>query len=291
MTNSKIPITVIVQTKNEENNIESCLRSLADFNEVIVLDSNSSDATCKIAEDVGVSIVNFTWNGRYPKKKQWPLDNLRLKNEWVLQLDADELVTDNLLSEIKTLIPKMLKHEFSAGEINLDYVFSGKTLKYGHRVVKRALLRVGSAHFPIVDDLDIPGMGELEGHYQPIIDGKTIRLSAHLIHNDRDPVSAWFDRHNRYSDWEAHLRTRPQARTHTASARSRQGQLFDRVPFKPFIFFLYSYFFKQGMRDGRAGFDYAFALSHYYWQIDLKTRELRRINKKIDDKVTHLEGH
>lgn len=276
MTNSKLPISVIVQTKNEENNIAKCLESLIHFDEVIVLDSNSVDGTSEISKKMGATVVNFNWNGRYPKKKQWPLENIDFRNTWVLLLDADEQIPPELLLEIESLVPSMLNEEFSAGEICLDYVFSGKTLKHGHTVVKRSLLRLGQARFPVVDDLDAPGMGELEGHYQPVIDGKIIRLSKRIYHNDTDLVRTWFDRHNKYSDWEAYLRMRPQTKLQTASLRSRQGQLFDRMPFKPLLFFIYSYLLRQGFRDGRAGFDYAFALSFYYWQIDLKVRESKR---------------
>jgi hypothetical protein len=129
---------------------------------------------------------------------------------------------------------------------------------------------------PVVDDLNAPGIREVEGHYQPQANGTIGRLTGLLFHDDVDPVSSWFDRHNRYSDWEAYLRLNTEARREIASKRTAKGSFFDRVPFKPVVFFAYSYILRAGFRDGRAGLDYALALSMYYWQIEVKTRELRR---------------
>ena len=83
----------------------------------------------------------------------------------------------------------------------------------------------------------------------------------------------YFSRHNRYSDWEAELRVNKSMRNSVRSARTIQGSFFDRVPGKPFVFFIYSYFFRLGFRDGRTGLHYALALSFYYWQISMKVQE------------------
>lgn len=271
---NKIPVTVLVQTKNEAVGILHCLNSLADFDEVIVVDSNSTDATVEIARDWGATVVNFTWDGGYPKKKQWQLDNVSARNEWVLFLDADETPNSTLLRELRELPSSPGPSDPAAFNIRLDYVFAGKKLRYGHRVVKRALVRRGLVNFPVMPDLGAPGMGELEGHYQPSVNGEIREIAGRILHDDQDPVRTWFDRHNRYSDWEAYLRTDPTAKQIIAKARSRQGKIFDQVPFKPFIFFVYAYMIRGGFLDGRAGLDYAVALATYYWQIGLKTREL-----------------
>lgn len=273
---SKLPITVLVQTKNEAFGIQKCLSSLADFDEVIVVDSDSDDATKDLAVASGATVVNFTWNGKYPKKKQWELDNVKTRNRWILFLDADESPNAELITALMRERPELERATHAAYDIRLDYVFAGRALKHGHRVVKRALVRADSVFFPVMDDLDAPGMGELEGHYQPQVRGSVGQLHGRITHDDVDPVRTWFDRHNKYSDWEAFLRVRSAAKSAVSSRRSRQGQLFDRVPFKPIVFFTYSYVARRGFQDGRAGLDYAVALSTYYWQIGLKTRELRR---------------
>lgn len=272
--NSPVPISVLVQTKNEEAAIGRCLAALIEFDEVIVVDSNSTDRTAALAKEAGRDVVNFTWDGAYPKKKQWQLDNLKTKHEWILLIDADEIPSRDLIDELRRL-SRRRQLCGAAYDIQLDYTFSGRLLRHGHRVVKRTLLRRNCVQFPIADDIGLPGMGELEGHYQPTAYGAVRQLRGRLIHDDPDPIATWFDRHNRYSDWEAGLRARHASRQ-VQQNRSRQGRLFDRVPGKPVAFFMYGYLFRRGFLDGRAGFDYALALTFYYWQIGLKVRENAR---------------
>lgn len=269
-------MTVLVQTKNEEAGISACLSGLVDFDEVIVVDSDSSDHTKDIARSHGASVVNFSWDGKYPKKKQWQLDHVDTKHEWVLFIDADESPTEELTRELRELFSAAAPEEV-AFDIDLDYVFAGRLLKHGHRVTKRCLVRRGFVVFPVVDDLDAPGMGELEGHYQPVPSGATRRLRGRILHNDLDPVATWFTRHNRYSDWEAHLRVDRRVRSEVAARRTFKGRVFDAIPAKPLLFFAYAYVARAGFLDGRAGLDYALALAMYYWQIGVKTRELSRL--------------
>lgn len=264
----------MVQTKNEELGIRECLAGLGDFDEVMVIDSNSTDGTVDIAREMGATVVNFTWDGKYPKKKQWQLEHVETRHPWILFMDADETPSVELVRELRGLHLER-PNDTAAYDIRLDYVFAGRVLRHGHRVVKRALVHRDRVRFPVVDDLEAPGMGELEGHYQPEANGTIEPLRGRITHDDQDPVRTWFDRHNRYSDWEAYLRVKPNSREDIAKRRSRQGRVFDSVPFKPAIFFGYSYLVRGGFLDGRAGFDYALALAMYYWQIGLKYRELR----------------
>lgn len=277
MNAEKIPIGVIVLAKDEEAGIADTLAHLQDFAQVIVVDSNSSDRTVEISKSMGAEVVNFTWDGAYPKKKQWSLDNAGSRYGWVLLLDADEYPTEELIRELRALTPR-LSETTPAYDINLTYRFAGKLLRFGHRVTKRSLLLRTMAAFPEVDDLGAPGIREVEGHYQPQTERRIGTLKGRLVHDDKDPVRTWFDRHNRYSDWEAYLRTAPAARHEIASKRTTKGRVFDAIPFKPALFFLYSYVARGGFLDGRAGLDYATALSMYYWQIGVKTRELERAN-------------
>lgn len=274
MATTLLPITAIVSTKNEERALANCLDGLQEFDEVIVVDSVSTDATRTIARERGVQVVPFSWNGEYPKKKQWILNHVVTKHPWILWIDADERPQAALIAELTSLVSSSRIDRIAAADIELEYHFAGQRLKHGHRVVKRSLVHRNRVRYPELDDLDVAGMGELEGHYQPTPRGETVRLSSRLIHADPDPVSSWVARHNGYSDWEAVLRTRPHVAHAARQHRSRGGQVFDRVPAKPLVFFLYSFVLKAGFLDGRAGFDYAVALSWYYWLIGNKVREL-----------------
>ncbi|WP_150957516.1 glycosyltransferase family 2 protein [Microbacterium testaceum] len=269
-------ISVVILTKDEEATIAQTLSELDNFEELIVVDSHSSDRTCEIAESFGARVVSFRWNGAYPKKKQWALDNAGVSNEWVLLLDADEYPTEALKQELYLLERTLLTRREGAFDIHLLYRFGGKLLRHGHVVTKRSLVHRHRTRFPEVADLDAPGIREVEGHYQPVSSAPIGQLRSRLIHDDRDPVSSWFARHNRYSDWEAHLALDRTLKKDIASKRTRKGRIFDAVPFKPLAFFLYAFVARGGFLDGRAGLDYAVALSSYYWQIGVKTRELLR---------------
>lgn len=273
----KIGVSVIVSTKNEEIALPSCLESLTAFAEVFVVDSLSTDATTKIARRYGANVVEFNWDGKYPKKKQWCLDNLIFTFEWVLFIDADETPTQALVEEIRHIVDS---HETRvAFDIPLQYHFMGRKLRHGHTVKKRALIRSNAVRFPVLDDLRAPGMGELEGHYQPIADGEVGAATAKLRHSDPDPIGTWVTRHNKYSDWEAYLRSQDGLARSVGQHRSRQGRIFDRVPGKPLAFFVYCYFLKLGFLDGREGLYYAVSLTWYYWLISVKTAEARKMHQ------------
>jgi len=269
----QLPISAIVLTKNEENGIAECIARLQDFDDIIVVDSHSDDNTVRLAEAAGARVIQFTWNGKYPKKKQWSLENAGAKHRWVLLLDADEYPTPELVAELRAMSPELESNEFGAYDIGLIYRFAGRFLRFGHRVIKRSLVDRFHAAFPDVGDLDAPGIREVEGHYQPQSTRRVGRLRGRLVHDDRDPVDSWFVRHNRYSSWEAHLLADSDIRRAVAERRSRLGRVWDRVPLKPAAFFGYSYVLRAGFLDGRAGLDYALALASYYWQIGVKHRE------------------
>jgi len=268
-----IPISVIVMTKNEEKNIEKCMRSLKAFDEVFVVDSRSTDRTCEIAKRQGAKIVEFRWNGKYPKKKQWCLENLPFKNDWVLYVDADEELYPETAEEIGAVIEA--GQDCAGYFVGYDYAFIGKILKHGHRVYKLVLFERRRGRFLDYDDLDVANMWEVEGHYQPSIDGKTSVLRNRMLHNDHDDLYHYFDRHNKYSDWEAVLRKKNaiiNANESQPFGRLLLKRAFQAMPFKAVIAFLYSFVIKGGFLDGRAGFHFALARGFYYWQIGLKQR-------------------
>jgi len=282
----RLPITVLVLTLNEELAIENCLRSVENFNQVIVIDSNSSDKTAEIARGLGIDVVNFSWNGKYPKKKQWALELSQIRNSWILFLDADEIVTEKLRKEIQAFVLSLKHENFAAVEIPLEYYFLQSRLKHGHKVKKIALINRHKAMFPIVDDLSVMNMWEVEGHYQPIFEGRLKRMKSPLKHMDPDGLYDYFARHNRYSDWEAEVGINDELAKSVRRNRTRQGRVYDRLPFKPFAFFLYSYILRCGWLDGSAGFNYAVALSFYYWQISVKRKERLKRAKTLNIQIS-----
>lgn len=273
-----IPVSVIVMTRNEAANLPDCLAGLRRFSEVFVVDSQSEDATQAIAVASGATVVSFVWNGRYPKKKQWCLSALPFKHDWVLFVDADERVTPELAEEIETLLahPTACRGYFIDG----DYVFMNRRLRHGFRNRKLALVDRTVTRFAEPDDLHLTVMGEVEGHYQPIVDGRIGRLRRRMLHADAKPLFFWFERHNRYSDWEADLRAGGYLKKladRELPGRRFAKHIFDRLPFRPVAVFLHSYVLRLGFLDGAPGFHLAVARSFYYWQVAIKMRDGRNI--------------
>jgi glycosyltransferase involved in cell wall biosynthesis len=202
-----IPCSVIVLTKNEEQNIRKCLNSVAAFDQVFVVDSSSTDKTCDIAQELGASVVQFNWNGKYPKKKGWSLENLPFRHDWILYVDADEeLKPAGALEIARTLEVESRDLRHAGFFVGYDYVFLNRILKHGFRTYKLILVDRHRSRFLEYDDLGAGSLGEIEGHYQPAIDGKVGVLKERMIHRDHDSLFHYFDRHNRYSDWEAFRR-------------------------------------------------------------------------------------
>lgn len=275
---SRVPVSVVVMTKNEEANLPKCLESVARFDEVFVVDSRSDDRTQEIARSAGATVVEFAWNGRYPKKKQWCLENLPFSHDFVLYLDADEELTATLVDELAGLAARGFA---CAGYfVGYDYVFLGRRLRHGLRVVKLVLFDRHRGRYVDRDDLDVEHMWEVEGHYQPRIDGPIGTLRGRMVHRDHADLYHYFERHNRYSDWEAALRSRDAMGRDDETQirrRSRLKHAFAKMPLRPLGIFLYSYVLAGGFLDGRAGFHYAVARGFYYWQIGLKMREQGRV--------------
>jgi glycosyltransferase involved in cell wall biosynthesis len=271
---SKIPVSVIVLTKNEEANLGKCIASAADFAELFVVDSHSEDRTREVARELRAELVDFEWNGGYPKKKQWALDNLPFSHDWVMYLDADEEIRPELAKEIRGIFED--KPQQAGYFVELDYRFLGRTLRHGQRVHKLVLFDRTCGRFEELDDLDAANMWEVEGHYQPRISGSVGKLKSALLHDDHDSLFNYFDRHNRYSDWEATLQRKASSDGKETHLNSRVKDTFQVIPFKSVAFFLYSYICRRGFLDGRAGYHYALAKAFYYWQIRVKQLEIER---------------
>jgi len=275
-----IPVSVIVMTKNEERNIAKCIEALRGFAEIFVVDSGSTDQTRAIARGLGAIVVDFEWNGRYPKKKQWCLENLPFSHDWALYVDADEEMTPQLAEEIRSRLAAGTEH---AGYfVAYDYVFLGRILRHGRRVVKLVLLDRHRARFPVQDDLQATNMWEVEGHVQPVVSGPTRALRLRMIHHDHDSLFAYFDRHNRYSDWEAVVRQTGSLDETQPSVRRLMKVVFNVLPFKGIVAFVYFFLARGGFMDGRPGCHFAVASAFYYWQVSAKTYEGRLASVRGD---------
>jgi hypothetical protein len=196
----------------------------------------------------------------------------------VLYVDADEVVLPELANEIAATMRR--PGDRAGFFVGYDYVFMNRVLRHGRRVYKLVLLDRTRSRFVDYDDLAASNMWEVEGHYQPKVDGPTGVLRARMLHKDHDSLFHYFERHNRYSDWEAVVRQNGALQSSEEAQpplRRLLKRAFDRLPFKGPASFVFFYFVRGGFLDGRAGFDHAVAHAFYYWQIGLKERELRGV--------------
>lgn len=253
-----IPVSALVCIKNEADRIARCLDALKDFDDVIVVDSHSTDGTLDIVRDYNVRIVPFTWDGRYPKKYQWSADHAGAKYDRILFVDADEIITPALRDEIAAC-----DWAHDGYFIKGQPVWRGKPLKHGQWNNKLALLDRRKFLFPAIDDLDIPGGNEIEGHYQPIaLNNATIgQLNAPMLH---DCGQGWDGRHDKYARWEAGMMARNAFPRDPVPRREVMKRVFRSMPFRGTFVFLYGYLARLGVLDGMRGFDYALARGRYY---------------------------
>lgn len=260
MTLNDLPICVLVLTKNEESNIGRCLDSVDGFSYVAVIDSHSDDRTTAIAREKGAHIISFRWNGQYPKKRQWCLDTLALPYDWVLWLDADEVLTAALISEIRDLFTNA-EPRYAGFFIRGQYVINGKVLRYGLRNNKIALMNKREMMFPVVDDLGAKAMGEMEGHYQPLLRDKARgsigQIRAPLLHYSYEDHDSWRRRHERYALWEAYMLRHNVTCDDPVMFRRVLKTIFRLPVLKGVAQFIYSYILRFGFLDGAAGFYFA----------------------------------
>ena len=172
-----LPISVIIPVRNEARNLPRCIESLANFAEVYVIDSQSTDDTIAIAESHGAKVIQFHYAGGWPKKRQWAMDTLSLTGDWILLLDADEVLTPELVEEIRRALqdPKMCGYS-----IRLQMYFLGRVLRHCDASFwKLSLFRKGRGRFECrLKDQDT-SMADIEIHEHVVVDGPRSSCATH----------------------------------------------------------------------------------------------------------------
>lgn len=286
-----LPVTVIVAVKDEVINLGKCLSALGPAERVFVVDSGSKDGSIELATQLGAEVIQFHYTGGYPKKRQWALEYLPITTEWVLLLDADEVVPPALWDEIAAAITE--RNSPNGFLITKGFHFLGKRFRFGGFSFAAVLLiRRGFARFERI--LAETGDGlDMEVHERVIVEGPVGRLSTPLIHDDFKGLHAYLDRHNRYSSWEAVLRYRflttgkygeetiqPKLFGSTQERRRWLKLLVVRLPFEPWLWFCYHYFLRLGVLEGRPGLIACQIRANYIRDVRAKMYELR-VRKRI----------
>ena len=273
-------LDVLIITKNEAENLPACLAGLAGWtNRVFVVDSGSTDATEEIAAQWGAEFRHHDWPG-YAAQKNWALENLEFESDWILIVDADEVVTAELRLQIEDVLAKDVEEVPETGfHLNRLFMFLGRPIRHcGYfpswnlRLFKR-----GKARY---EDRSV--------HEHMFIDGMAGYLSEPMIHDDRRGIEHSISKHNDYSSLEATeiAKGLDSVRLPAAGlgsnlfgntlARRRwfKQRVYHLLPF-PWVFrFLYMFFWRRGFLDGHAGFRFSLFISAYEFLISLKIREI-----------------
>ena len=275
---SEIPVSVLILTLNEETNIGRCLTALGWSDDVVVLDSFSTDRTVELAQNAGARIHQRAFDN-FAGQRNHALNHVEFKHDWVLHLDADEVVTEALMRELERVVRQP---EFDAYRIAGKLIFQGRWLRrsgmypvYQVRLGHKEKLRFRQSGHGQQETLATERIGTLSEPY--------------LHYGFSKGIGDWIERHNRYSSAEAKENVRDQQPLVAAfrqlfaadRTRRRRGMkaLSRRLPFRPFLRFLYMYLLKMGFMDGHPGWTYCRMMAAYEYWIVLKERELRRARK------------
>jgi glycosyltransferase involved in cell wall biosynthesis len=285
---SRVPVSVLVPIKNEAENLPRCLCSVSWADEIFVVDSQSTDGSSEIAQRHGAKVVQFEFNGTWPKKKNWALEHLPFKNNWVFILDADEVLPAEAETEFARAIA-------NAGEIvgywiNRRFLFLGRWLRHSYypnwnlRLFPHSLGR-----YERLTGADTKS-GDNEVHEHVVVQGPTARLKCEIDHYAFPSVEVFIEKHNRYSNWEARVavdellgKSSGDLGSAPVERRRRLKMISQRLPFRPLLRFLYIYIWQKGFLDGREGYYFARLHAVYEFLSVAKTFELRRRSDTAKD--------
>jgi len=266
---------VFIQTLNEEQNLPRCLDAVRWSDDIVVLDSISTDGTEQIAKSYGCRFYQRPYHGR-ANNQNWAVENIDFKYPWVWYVDADEVTTPELAREIQEVTSDTMRPEVA-------YYVRRRNMLFGE------WLKHGGQYNVWIARLWKPDKIRWERAANPVarIDGPVGYLQNDFIHHFFSKgFHGWFDRHNKSStnealenlkvmeaediDWRCLVGRDPRRR------RDALKRLSYHLPARPLVMFSYMYFLKAGFLDGKAGFTIAMLKAMYEYEICLKIQELRR---------------
>lgn len=279
---ASVPVSVLIPVKNEERHMADCLASVAWATEVIVVDSASSDETSNIASRYGARVVQFSYVPGGPRKKNWALQNVEFRNEWILILDADERITPALSQEIAAAIrePKGRTGFY----LNRRFNFLGKWIYHAgyYPSWNLRLFRRGLGIYETLSH-NSHNSGDCEVHEHVLLTGAAGRLASPMDHYAYPSISEFIEKHRRYAQWEAemddrrsNLRQDGSNISKTLLARRFLKRLGRQFPFPHWLRFVYHYAIKLGFMDGVEGYIFCHLLAEYEYWIWARTFEIRK---------------
>lgn len=278
-----VPVTVVVIARDEERNIERCLASCAWADQRLVIDSGSTDSTVRLATEAGVEVVHTDWPG-YGAQRERVLHSLEVHHDWILWVDADEYVSPELAVEVGQVLEDP---HFSAYSIPFKLRFQGQWIDHcgwsGNRIVR------------LVNRTECAYPDSWVG--RPQIDGPIGIIRNFLIDDDRKGLRQWLDKHNLYAEletretgtWESSTTFRQRLTVFRVSRSTDTRPLgravardlvFPSIPFRPLALFVYMYFIRLGLLDGRWGL--RFCVYHAVYQMTVRAMAQQTMGTQED---------
>ena len=280
-------ITVIIPTFNEELHIRRCILSMKLISSnIYIIDSFSNDSTKEIALSLGVNVLEVKWENSYAKKFNWGLNNIKIETPWVMRMDADEYLTDELIIEINQKINK-ISSDISGLYIKRRVYFMDKWIKYGG-VYPTILLRIWRNNTGICEE-------KLMDEHIKLFSGQTSTLKYDLVDDNRNNLSFWTIKHDTYSIKEAAdilniIHNFKEIEEISPNFFGSQAQLkrwlkirYASAPLfcRPFIYFIWRYFIRLGFLDGKRGLMWHFLQGFWYrFLVDAKIYEIKMKSKQ-----------
>jgi glycosyltransferase involved in cell wall biosynthesis len=275
-------VTAIVLTFNEELHLARCIASLREVaSDILVVDCGSRDGTVSIARALGAKVVYHEWLN-YATQFNWALEQLAPDTDWVLRIDADEILTHTLRDEIRSELPR-LSASVEGVHFNRTMTFQGRLIRFG-------------GVFPVhVLRLFRRGKGVCETRWMDEhikVSGPVVTFRGSIIDDNLNSLTWWTDKHNKYASREAvdmlNLEFRFSPLNSVASLhvggepaikRWIKENLYSRLPIgsRAFLYFVYRYFLRLGFLDGRQGASFHFLQAFWYrYLVDAKIYEVKR---------------
>lgn len=272
-------LTTIILTFNEEKNIANAINSVKNLSKrIVVVDSYSTDKTVEIAKSLGAEVIQHPFENQ-AKQFIYAVDYLTIDTQWIMRLDADEMISVDAAKEIEDICLTNKNTDINGIVVRFEVNFLGKKLRHGGIYPFRKM---------IVYKKD-KGYMEDRAMDEHIVlkEGKSIELKHDSYHRDYKDLNAWIDKHNKYSSREVKdyfLNTNLESKQLNKSAKIKRFIKFNiyyKLPLgtRAHLYYLYRYYFKMGFLDGKEGKIFAFMQAYWYrFLVDAKIFEKKNSN-------------